>query len=320
MNSFLWIPGKGMDSSALKRLQSHFPRPKEPMGEAWFMGEQRRMFPELLGDLASLPVQDIQAPLGEISSGFSSFGPMKEWNSWYHYLLAQTLPRAHDEHVYSLLESLVTGFMAVYPNGVYSTAYKTFREDVLLTLERCMMEPSCWNGSQIAVGRVLKRSNNNPNRVWCWWYASGDFSSSMFFCLKYLPEELVGNWLRSVLDIPSPHWRAQMLVWMVGAHDLLAGVVNWPSEFEDRARPAVSWDWSHCLADRLAATDSSGAAVMKSLLAESVRRDALELFRLHFSEDVFLEWLESIGSVFYLKEELAEIPEAFETLYVRNRG
>jgi len=320
LNSFLWIPGKGVDAAALKRLQSHFPRPKEPMGEAWFMGPERQMFPELLGDLDALPVREIQIALGEISSGTSSFGPMEEWNSWYHYLLAQALPRPHDGSLASLLESLVTGFMAVYPNGVYSAPYKQFREDVISTLGKCMMEKSCWVGSQIAVGRILHRSNNNPAGVWCWWDASGDFSSSMFFCLKYLPEELIGNWFRSVLAIPSPHWRAQVLVWLVGAHDILTGATNWPSEFDMNARPVVHWEWSHCLAPRLAERDVSGAPVMRTFLAEAVRNDLLDLVHLHFTQDVFLDWLASISAVPYLESELGQIPTAFEALYVRRKA
>lgn len=281
------------------------------------MGEERRLFPDLLGDLASLPIQDIEQALVEIASGTCSFGPMEEWNSWYHYLLVQTLPRAHEASLNSLLESLITGFIAIYPNGVYSAPYKTFREDILLTLGRCMMDESCWAGNEIAVGRMLHRSNNNPAAVWCWWDASGDFSSSMFLCLKYLPESLVGYWLRSVLAINSPHWRAQVLVWLVGAQEILAGNVRWPSEFKIGARPSVSWEWSHCLRSELAAKDVSGAGVALTFLNERVRQEVLDLVHLHFTENVYLEWLNSISSISYLHEELAEIPTTFETLYVR---
>jgi len=42
----------------------------------------------------------------------------------------------------------------------------------------------------------------------------------------------------------------------------------------------------------------------------------LDLVRLHFSEDAYLEWLNSISGVSYLHEELAEIPTIFEGLYV----
>lgn len=317
MDSFLWIPGKGMDAPALARLQEHFLRPKEPMGEAWFMGE-RQFYPQLLGDLSSLRIDEIEAPLAEISSGTGSFGPSDEWNTWYHYLLARTLPRALEAYLNPLLESLITGFIAIYPNGVHSAPYKTFREDTLLTLGRCLMDKSCWEGSEIAVGRILHRSNNNLRRVWCWWDASGDFSSSMFFCLKYLPEALIGNWLRSVLAIKSPHWRAQVLVWMVGAHGILAGKVKWPSELKIGGRPSVSWEWSHCLGPVLSEGDSSGANTMQTFLRESVQRDILELVRLHFSEETYLEWLDSISRVTYLYDELAEIPSMFEELYVHH--
>jgi hypothetical protein len=317
MDSFLWIPGIGMEEAALARLQSHFLRPREPMGEAWFMGVERRRFTELMGDLASLPIEKIQQPLVEIASGTGSFGPREEWNTWYHYLLAQTLPRAHEASLNTLLESLITAFMAIYPNGIQYVPYKTFHEDTLLTLGRCLMDKSCWTGTEIAIGRVLHRSNNNPNRVWCWWDACGDFSASMFFCLKYLPEKLVGNWLRSVLAIQSPHWRAQLLVWMVGAHDMLTGKINWPSEFKIGGRPSVEWEWSHCLGPALAAKDARGAGMVRTFLDEPVRSEVLDLVRLHFSEDTYLEWLNSISCISYLYEELAEIPTIFESLYVR---
>lgn len=70
----------------------------------------------------------------ELASGTSSFGPMKEWNNWYHYLLGALVPRSHEAFVSYLLESLLTGFMAIYPNGIYREPYEGFREDVLLTL------------------------------------------------------------------------------------------------------------------------------------------------------------------------------------------
>ena len=59
---------------------------------------------------------------------------MKEWNNWYHYLLGALVPRSHEAFVSYLLESLLTGFMAIYPNGIYREPYEGFREDVLLTL------------------------------------------------------------------------------------------------------------------------------------------------------------------------------------------
>lgn len=268
-------------------------------------------------DLSVLSAWDIQKPLQEIASGTGSFGPSAEWRSWYHYLLGQLLTRGHESFVSSLLELFVTGFMSHYPNGVHSAPYRQFRDDALLTVGRCIMDSQCWNGTDIAIGMILHRSNNNPNGVWCWWDASGDFSASMFFCLKYLPESLLQGWLQSVLAIPSPHWRAQVLVWLVGAHDILTGRIKWPSELLIESRPSVGWDWSHCLRLELALSDDSGAQPMQSLLPESSRSLVLQLVGRHFSEDIYLEWLATISSIPYLWEEVAEIPSTFERLYVR---
>lgn len=284
------------------------------------MGEERRMFHELLGNLDAMTTRDLQEPLTEIASGTSSFGPMEEWNNWYHYLLGALLPRHHEVCVSYLLESLLTGFMAIYPNGIYREPYKGFREDVLLTLGRCMMDSTCWDGSDIAIGKVLHRSNKNPSHIWGWWDASGDFAASMLFCLKYLPESSVEPWLRSVFDIPSPHWRAQVIVWLAGAHGMLNDVIRWPSEFSIEARPYIGWEWSHCLKVGLARTDDSGASPVPTFIPEAARISALKVVRSYFSENRFLEWLDCIATVPYLESELAGIPSTFEMRYVRQAG
>jgi hypothetical protein len=109
------------------------------------------------------------------------------------------------------------------------------------------------------------------------------------------------------------------MVWMVGAHDVLAGRTKWPSDFSSSARSCIHWEWSHCLRADLAKSDESGAPPMSSLLSEEARLQALQQLRTHFTEDIYLEWLSSIDSVDYLNAELAEIPATFESLYVQNR-
>jgi hypothetical protein len=307
-----------MDGGALHRIRSHFSKPRDPMGEAWFMGDERLLFTELLEPLEGLSAHALQKPLEEIASGTSSFGPMREWNEWYHYLLGQVLPRCHEAFVSSLLESLITGFMALYPHGIGTAPYKGFEADALNTLGRCLMDSRCWRGEEIAVGTFLHRSNNNPNRVWCWWDASGDFSASMFFCLKYLPEDLVVDWLESVLAIPSAHWRAQVIVWAVGAHDMLRGEVKWPSELRVESRPSISWEWSHCLRGEAGFGEAESNRATGFLPDES-RMLTLQTLQRHFTQDIFLEWLLSIEEVQYLRDELAEIPDTFQQLYITCR-
>lgn len=312
MDRFVWIPGNGIDSAALKRLQMHLRRPTTPMGEAWFMGVERRMFNELLGDLQAIGPFELQNPLEEIVTGASSFGRMDEWEQWYHYLLAQLLPRGHEHYVEYLLEFLVSGFVATYPSGTEQAPYGRFKEDVVLTLGKAIMDASCWQGTNIRIGTMLHRSDNCPAKVWCWWDASGDFSASMFFCLKYLPPTLVSEWLASALSIPSPHWRAQLIVWLVGASECLQSGC-WPSDFKERARPSVSWAWSHCLDSGLLGTDGHES---KSFIPAENREAALRTVRRHITEDVYLEWLASMSAFPYLEAELAEIPTTFESIYL----
>jgi hypothetical protein len=143
MDRFVWQPGFGIDSDALARLRAYFQRPAESMGEGWFMGESRRIFLSSAATSISSQLGLSNLPLQEIASGTSAFGPLDEWNLWYHYLLGQLLPRAHEAFLSSLLESLITGFMALHPNGVYAAPYPQFLDDTLLTLGGCMMERSC---------------------------------------------------------------------------------------------------------------------------------------------------------------------------------
>lgn len=317
MNEFVWTPGDGSDPSARRRLLMHSECPGQPMGQAWFMGAERRMFEELTGDLAGLSVEEIQQPLQEIASGTSAFGPYEEWNEWYHYLLPRLLHRSHDYFVEYTLEYLVTAFIALYPNGIEGEPYAGFGEDALMTIGRAIMDPECWDDSEIVVGRMLCRSDDNLNRVWGWWDASGDFSSSLFFCLKYLPESAIADWFKSVLEIPSPHWRAQLIVWLVGSHDMLTGEIQWPSQLKEHARPSVSWAWSHCLEPSLVMSDDDDYVVLTAMFPRAVGRHLLRAVHEHMTESVYREWLSSISEIPYLETELAEIPTLFERIYLR---
>ena len=111
---FLWPPGAGPDADALARMRHAFPRPKEPMGEAWFISETRKTFNSLVGDLRGLPLLDIEEALFELASGTRNLGRHEEWQLWFHHILAETLPRANEHRaLHSYSESLVTAFMAL---------------------------------------------------------------------------------------------------------------------------------------------------------------------------------------------------------------
>jgi hypothetical protein len=317
MKEFLWIPGNGFDEAALNRMQKHFVRPSRPMGEAWFMGSERYMFDYLCGDLKQVPTNELIRPLEEIASGMRSFGFNEEWSVWFHYLLGQTIPRSHDRYVDYLLNSLITAFITQYPEGVKEEPYKGFYEDAMNTLGKCIMDKQYWNNQDIVIGSILWPSNNNPKKIWLWDDASGDFSASMFFCLKYLPSKMIPLWFKSALKIESPHWRAQLIVWLTGAYKILNGEIQHPSELDERPHsPVIGWTGSHLLAGEFTGDWCKGRPPASPFLPEQNRVSMLKTIEEEISEALYFQWLISIEKFDYLESELGEITTQFSKLYV----
>lgn len=274
------------------------------------MGHERRLFTELTGDLDTVPVAVLQTALAEIASGTASFGPRDEWRAWFHYLLPRLVRRANQRHVHSLSETLVTAFMALHPHGVIDPPYPERRADALRSLGRSLMQPDGWNVGRIVVGELLHR-HVWPSGRWGWNDASGDFAAGMAFHLKYLTADEVPAWLASALAIDCPYWRAQLLVWFIGARDILDGRLTDPSGLQDAPGPGISWDWSHCLnAARLAPGDPV------PFFPRENREAALDGLTQAMSETLLREWLRGIATVPALQAELGDLPDRFRALYL----
>lgn len=313
--NYRWTPGDGPDTALLLRMQSHFDRPHEAMGEDWFMGHDREMYTYLLdSDPDELEASWLEEPLEAIASGTSSFGSLAEWCSWFHYLLPRLVPIALNSGYGELQELLVTDFVTQYPAGVADAPYNGFREDALRTLGMAIMDASKWQHGNIRVGHVLWPAPAVEDIGWGWWRASPDFSSSMFFCIKYLaPQELTG-WLESVFAIDDPHWRAQLMVWLVGAYPLLSGSVEQPAELF-MEEPCIDWAWSHCLRGSYSG-DRQGPAPTVPFLGQSNLAAFRQSLSRSLTEAVFDDWCVSITSVDYLAREAAHLPYMFRRLYL----
>jgi hypothetical protein len=284
------------------------------MGEAWFMSEERRMYPDLLGDLAVIPIERLQRALTEIATGTSSFGTHEEWQDWFHYLLPRLVPRSHDTFVEPLLEILITALFTQYPAGMGTEPYRGFRDDVLNTVGRCMMDRICWPDGALDPEICLNRYFVARRGLWFWDRASGALSASLFLHLKYLELQELEPWLDSVLAIDEPHWRAQVMIWLLGAHRLLTGAVRQPSGFSPDDYPQIDWEWSHCLqGDYSGLNGGDGSQV--DFIPEANRLAALEAVKAHFTETVCLDWLASFAADPALEAELAATPYWFFDLY-----
>lgn len=321
--SFSWNPGQGPDADALARMECHFPRPATVMSEAWFMAEVRKMYPSFLErEVTEHSIEELQTFLTEIASGQTTMGDVDSWPEWYGYLLPRCIPLSFERQSKYfgdyLLEYLVTAFMSVMPNSSDVWGYPTFKNDALLTLGRAIMAPELWpRGSLKSVGCLhpsKTRSSGHPR----WARTSGDFASSMFFCLKYLDANDVQEWIESVFAIACPRWRAQVLVWLYGVHSFLNGTISQPVELGYEHVGQVYWAWSHIIDGHNIAYDEFGhfSKPIEFLPRENCVR-CEETIQKMLNEELLFDWLESLSGHEDLLDDLTstEIPERLRESY-----
>lgn len=309
---FVWIPGQGPALSALRRMTAAFPKPDQPMGEAWFMSAEREMYPQLLGDLDALQDREVERVLEEISSGTSCFGRYEEWVEWYHYLLPRLVERRWSRSYYNQAELLFTAFMAQHPKADGDMPYHEFVANALATLGQEIMSPEFWPEGQLDAVRCLSKWTG-PTGIAGWFNAGGLLSASLFFCIKYLPLSSVDDWFNSVIAIPNRYWQVQILTWLVGAHPILTNEIQQPAEFPETSQFVVTWSWSHALGGDF--PDADGEPVCQvPFLSDQNRESVLRIARNWDVESFIIDFMtdpdtQSVAS------EIIGMPERFFELY-----
>jgi hypothetical protein len=161
---FKWVPCRGPSAEAVGRMRAHFTKPSEPMGEAWFLSEERYIYTGLAErPLSETTTEELCNVLWEIS-GTSSFGRRDEWDEWFKYLLPELVARSHEYSISdALLETTVSTFMILFPKGL-EDVYAGFREDALATLGACLLKPELWDCGGDAEGeRARLRSRTRAS-------------------------------------------------------------------------------------------------------------------------------------------------------------
>ena len=306
----------GPDPVSLDRMTRAFPKPGAPMGEAWFMGDERRMFPQLLGDLEALPDNDIEQALEEITSGSSNFGPFEEWIEWYHYLLPHLIVRAWKPTYYQPAERSFTAFMVQHPAPDGCPPYPEYLSDVLSTLGRYIMSSRFWPDGELDAANCLSKWTG-PTGISGWFGAGNLLSASLFFCIKYLPRSDVEGWFRSVMAISNGYWQVQIITWLVGAHSILVGEIQQPSEFSEDAPFGVAWDWSHTLNGNYSGNGEPMAHSIPFLPPEN-REIILQIAR-GLEVEGFLEDFRTDPKMTAVASEAAGMPDLFLQLYRTDR-
>jgi len=303
--TYLWIPGTGPDAQALRRLQEHARKPARPMGEAWFMAEHRRFFTELLTDDASRWERElIETALMTLTSGPGCFGLRREWSDWLHYLTPRLLGRIDGPQWKNIYESLISAFMARYPDERSEYPYDRFLEDTLATLGRMPMAPSNWNDGGLVMDGLIPAVEEMTYGLAL--FCGGTFSAALFLHLKYLDEGLLPDWLASVQWlIEDAVWRVKMVLWVAKSRELLLQSGQQPGVLEMEPSYGSGWDgcWGLMGSNPSPEVDPSQIAI--PFLSDARRQCFQSVLRRHLTRAS----LERLGA------EVAEAEEAQPRLY-----
>jgi hypothetical protein len=298
---FIWEPGIGPQESSIKRQKEHFSlRPKVPMGEAWFMSEERKLYTQLVKCESSvLPTDYLAQCTGEIGSGTSCFGHFQEWDDWFYYLLPYSIERPDVLFSYpTLLEQLMSAFMVQNPVTI-EEEYDFYRADILASLPLCVMHPVWWkNEFRLGMPKAGVVAGN------CAYRCEGSVAISMFFCLKYLDSAEIVEWAASLFRIKDVYFIAQLVTWLAATSVMLeAAVLQQPAQFMKKSDNIVGWYGDWYITGNYTG-DNSGAK--GGFITENNRQAFVKAAKENISEALMLQWMSLIKDVSGLEDMLSD--------------
>jgi len=323
---YKWIPKTTVSLDALERMRKHFHKPKLLMGEAWFMGKERRLYTELV----DRPFDQIEPSelsteiLFEIASGTKCFGHREEWDEWFKYLLPQLILRSSESYFFNelLLQSVVSAFMNIYWNGI-PEEYKGFRNDVINSLSFCLMNEDLWFDHHNEETREVypratfldtyRDGQGNLRLDWNTGKANESLSAMMFLCLKYLNIEEISSWVKSLFSINDVYWKGALMVWLLGAYDVLEQPIVVPSMLE-KASPEITWENSHALGSSYGSADAKYPPAEefndnKDFIPVENAKCFLEKIRGQITDELILHWAELFAQDRFVGESTCNVPE-----------
>jgi hypothetical protein len=307
IENYKWIPGQGPSLEALERMRAHFPKPSEPMGEAWFISETRFLWTDLLDKpLSEFPADQWEGVLWAIS-GTGNFGHLEEWEQWFRFLLPELIQRSNES--WHLFENVINAFFNIFDQGI-TEEYKGFREDVFNTLPMCLMKPEYWfdwvderSKQPVKRAKFLIADVSNPRFAYDWNFrvANEEVSAAMFFCLRYMTPEEMPPWVESLTMIQDPYWRGHLLVWLIGFMELVAKPPITPRQFE-KTVPQLRWHDSFLARAWENATEFVSAQNISAFLSEVCAK---------ISPEVLLRWVDDFAAQPMLADHLFDIPDLY---------
>jgi len=299
--SFKWVPGVGPSLDAIQTMQKGIARPELPMGEAWFIGKERKLFPELLhSPVSELPDVYLGDVLWQIATGTTGFGHLREWDEWFLYLLPALIRKwstpgaSHDD-----IQILITTFICVYPTGIDGELLP-LRNETILTLPHWIMAQYLWEDwVDRHSGRATKRCDflrSGFGFNWAINKADDHLSAAMVFCLKYLTPEEIKSWAQSIMEIEDVHWRTAIIIWLSTVAEIFEEPeVTYPMLTSLPVK--IEWTYSFLLDNRGKRGRRDPAVfVGENLLPLENRKQFLKAIRDNLTESRYFAWVDSISA------------------------
>lgn len=207
IHDFRWIPGSSIGAVKLARMQMSFPKPDKLPPVAWFMsGIEYHKSVKYYRDWS-----DSQINLYLERTGITTFGRLKIWVDWFHHMLPSFIKKASTSDD-ALFFDIIGYFYELYPYEIFEE-YFGFRHDVFHTLMKVIMQDRFWKNGDLKIPDWAEESDEyNPE-----WYeqdVGGQLYDSLEFCIKYLPERDLVQWVESVARIDGKIWRTQVRFWI----------------------------------------------------------------------------------------------------------
>ena len=333
---YKWIPNNGVSHDAVERMKNHFLKPKQLMGEAWFIGKERRLYHELIDKpFAEIESSDLSTEiLFEIASGTKCFGHREEWDEWFKYLLPQLILRSSEFYFFNelLAQSIISAFMNVYWNYI-PEEYPGFRNDVIDSLSLCLMNEELWFDYVDEKTKTIhprakfldtyKDGGDKLRLDWNSGTSNESLSALMFFCLKYLNLREISSWVKSLFSISDLYWKGALMVWILGAYDILKQPIISPLMIE-KSNPELEWENSHTLGSRYGSTDAKHPPHEdyndnKNFIPTENAKCFIKEINRYLTDELILEWAESFAEDTFVAESTYNVPELLMDKLSKNK-
>lgn len=208
--NFKWIPGQAtIDTNALERMRENFPMPnKKPFSvhPAHF---------EYYEDIEKYKAWDestLTSYINDSGSTISCHARLKILIDWFHHILPFLIENTNaSQNGSSLFYEICEHFYHMYPGEIFKE-YFGFHHDMFEILMQIIMQERFWKDGDLRKPDWLEETEAyNPE-----WYEfnMGPLYDSLEFCIKYLPEQDLAEWVKSVAKIDGKVWRIQVKYWL----------------------------------------------------------------------------------------------------------